>query len=86
MSDIADAGDEQEDVHVERINGLVLSVDVMMAEHGLKEQTYRASSNVTFLQLPEFVPVCARLIHLSQRNVHEIVAVDQMAVEGLAIL
>ena len=48
--------------------------------------TYRTTSNVTFLELPELICVRARLIHLSKGNIHEVVAIDQVPVKSLAIL
>ena len=44
------------------------------------------SANIALFQLPELVALCVRLVHLSERDVHEVVAVDEMSVEGLAIL
>ena len=46
----------------------------------------RAASNITLFQFPELIAIRIRLIHFSQRDVHEIVAVDEMAVESLAVL
>jgi len=50
------------------------------------EVLYRAAPNITLFQFPELIAIRIRLIHFSQRNVHEIVAVDKMTVEGLAVL
>lgn len=47
---------------------------------------YRAATNITFFQFPKLITVRIRLIHLSQCDVHEIVAVDEVAVESLAVL
>lgn len=46
---------------------------------------YGASSYITFLEFPEPIAVCARLIDLSQSDVHEVVAVDKVAVERFTI-
>lgn len=46
---------------------------------------YGASSYITFFEFPEPIAVCARLIDLSQSDVHEVVAVDKVAVECFTI-
>lgn len=48
--------------------------------------THRAPADVALLEFPEAIAVCARLIHLAQGDVHKVVAVDEMAVECLAVL
>lgn len=55
-------------------------------DQGMVIQTHRAASDIALFQFPEFIPVRIRLIHFSQRNIHEIVAVDEMAIKSLAIL
>ena len=49
------------------------------------EETHSTSTNITFLQLPKPISVSTSLIHFSKRNVHEIVAVDEMSVEGFTV-
>ena len=44
------------------------------------------SPDITLLELPEALAVAARLVHLPQGNVHEVVAVDKVAIERLAVL
>ena len=61
-------------------------LDQRSTDQGTTIQTHRAAPNVTLFQFPEFIPIRIRLIHFSQRNIHEIVAVDEMAVKSLAIL
>ena len=46
---------------------------------------YRASANVALLQFPEPIAIRARLVHLTEGDVHEVVAVDKMAVERFAV-
>lgn len=53
-------------------------------ESKLKE-TYSTPANIALLQLPKPISVGTRLVHLSQSNVHEIVAVDEMSVESFAV-
>lgn len=50
------------------------------------EMTHSASSDIALSQFPEPIAFRARLIHLSQRNVHEVVAVYKVSVESLPIL
>ena len=52
----------------------------------VKTHAHRAASNITFFQFPKPVTIRIRLIHLTQGDVHEIVAVDEMTVEGFAVL
>jgi hypothetical protein len=47
---------------------------------------YRTSSNVAFLEFPELVSISTCLVYLSEGDVHKVVAVYQMAIEGLAVL
>ena len=49
------------------------------------KETHSTSTNITFLQLPKPISISTSLIHLSKRNVHEIVAVDEMSVEGFTV-
>jgi len=53
---------------------------------GYPEVLYRAASNITLFQFPKLIAIRIRLINFSQRDVHEIVAVDEMTVESLAVL
>ena len=46
---------------------------------------HRTTPNVALLELPESIAVRAGLIHLAQGDVHKVVAVDEMAVERLAV-
>ncbi len=48
--------------------------------------THRAASNIALLQLPELVSLRTRLVDLPEGDVHEVVAVDEMAVERFAVL
>ena len=48
-------------------------------------RAHRTPTNVALLELPEPIAVRARLIHLAEGDVHKVVAVDEMAVEGLAV-
>ena len=49
-------------------------------------ETHRAASDITLLQLPEPVSFRAGLVDLPEGDVHEVIAVDKVAVERLAIL
>ena len=51
-----------------------------------KRVTHCAPADIALFDLPEPVAVRARLVHLTQRDVHEVVAVDKMSVECLPIL
>jgi hypothetical protein len=51
-----------------------------------EKKTDGAAAYVAFFQFPETFAVRTRLVHLPQRDVHEIIAVNQMPVEGLAVL
>ena len=48
-------------------------------------KSYRTSPNITLLQLPKSITLWTRLVYLAQSNVHEIITVDEMSVERLAI-
>ena len=58
--------------------------------HYVKEiwehDTHCAPPDITLLQFPEFVSLRARLVDFTERDVHEVVAVDKVTVERLAIL
>jgi hypothetical protein len=54
-------------------------------EGRLAERTYGAPPDITLLQLPEPISICTRLIHLPQRDVHEVIAVHEMPIERLPI-
>jgi hypothetical protein len=45
-----------------------------------------ASANVTLLHFPKSIALGIRLVHLPKCDVHEIVAVYQVSVEGFAVL
>jgi hypothetical protein len=47
---------------------------------------YGAAADIAFLQFPEAIAVCVSLVHFAQGDVHEVVAVDQVSVERLAVL
>jgi len=51
-----------------------------------KASTHRATADVAFFQFPEAVAVCARLVYFAERDVHKVVAVDEMAVECFSVL
>ena len=47
--------------------------------------THSAASNVALFDLPKAISVCVRLVYLTERDVHKVVAVDEMSVERLPI-
>lgn len=47
---------------------------------------HRAATNIALFQFPKLITIRIGLIHLSQRDVHEVVTVDEMSVESLAVL
>ena len=51
-----------------------------------ERRAHRAAADVALLELPEPVALCAGLVDLPERDVHEVVAVDEVAVERLAVL
>ncbi len=51
-----------------------------------KCQTHRATTDVALLNFPEAVAVCVRLVYLAERDVHKIVAVDEVSIERFSIL
>jgi hypothetical protein len=46
---------------------------------------YSAASNVALFDLPKAIAVCVRLVYLAERDVHKVIAVDEMSVERLPI-
>jgi hypothetical protein len=51
-----------------------------------KVSTHRTTADVAFLDFPKAVAVCARLIYLAERDIHKVIAVDEMAIERLSVL
>ena len=51
-----------------------------------KSTTYRASANIAFFQFPESITIRIRLVYLPQGDIHEVIAVDKMTVQGFPIL
>jgi len=51
-----------------------------------KAPTHRATADVALFDFPKAIAVCARLVHLAQRDVHEVVTVDEMSVECFSVL
>jgi hypothetical protein len=47
---------------------------------------HRASSDITLLHFPEPLTIRIGLVDLTEGDVHEVVTVDKMTVERLAIL
>ena len=52
---------------------------------GESVQTHRATADVALFDFPKAVAVCARLVYLAERDVHKVIAVDEMSVERLPI-
>ncbi len=48
--------------------------------------TYRATTDVTLFDFPKAVALCARLVYLAERDVHKVVAVDEVSVERFSVL
>ena len=48
--------------------------------------THCAPADIALLELPEPVPLGTRLVDLAEGDVHEVVAVDEVAVERLPVL
>lgn len=46
---------------------------------------HRTTTDVALLELPKSITVRAGLIHFAQGDIHKVVAVDEMAVERLAV-
>lgn len=51
-----------------------------------KASTHRATTYVALFQFPEAVAVCARLVYFAERDVHKVVAVDEVSVECFSVL
>ena len=51
-----------------------------------KPSTHRAAADVALFQFPETVAVCARLVYFAERDVHKVVAVDEVPVECFSVL
>jgi hypothetical protein len=49
-------------------------------------RAYCATTNIAFFELPKLVSLGIRLVHLTQGDIHEVVTVDEVAVERLAVL
>lgn len=47
---------------------------------------YRATADVALFDFPKAVAVCARLVYLAKRDVHKIVAVDEVSIERFSVL
>ena len=52
----------------------------------IQKHTHCATTDIALLELPEPISFCACLVYLAQGNVHEVVAVDKVTIERLAIL
>jgi len=48
--------------------------------------THRATADVALFDFPKAVAVCARLVYLAERDVHKVVAVDEVSVERFSVL
>jgi hypothetical protein len=53
---------------------------------GESVQTHRATADVALLDFPKAVAVCARLVYLAERDVHKVVAVDEVSIERFSVL
>lgn len=51
-----------------------------------KAPTHRATADVALFDFPKAVAVCTRLVYLAERDVHKVVAVDEVSVERFSIL
>ena len=49
-------------------------------------KTHRATADVALFDFPKAVALCARLVYLAERDVHKVVAVDEMSVECFSVL
>jgi len=47
---------------------------------------YRATTDVTLFDFPKAIALCARLVYLAERDVHKVVAVDEVSVERFSVL
>lgn len=56
------------------------------AVRGPSSSTHNVSPDEHLLHLPELLSIGAGLVHLAQRNVHEVVTIDEVSVEGDAVL
>lgn len=54
-------------------------------QKGRNSKTHCASPDIALLELPEPIAVRVGLVHLAQGDVHEVVAVDEVAVECFAV-
>ena len=51
-----------------------------------KKHAHCAASNITLFKFPKLIAIRISLIHFSQRDIHEVVAVDEMTIKSLAVL
>jgi hypothetical protein len=56
-----------------------------LAELWGKASTHRATADVALFDFPEAIAIRARLVHLAERDVHEVVAVDEVSVERFSV-
>jgi hypothetical protein len=47
--------------------------------------THGAASDVTLFDFPKAISVRVRLVNFAERNVHKVIAVDEMSVERFSI-
>ena len=64
----------------------VISRAASLAELWGKAPTHRATADVALFDFPKAIALCASLVYLAERDVHEIVAVDEMSVECFSVL
>jgi hypothetical protein len=59
-----------------------------VSPHRVREsgQTHRATADVALFDFPKAVALCARLVYLAERDVHKVVAVDEMSIERFSVL
>ena len=51
-----------------------------------KCQTHRATADVALFDFPKTVALCACLVYLAERDVHKVVAVDEVSIERFSVL
>lgn len=53
---------------------------------GGNRTTHRAATDVALFNFPKAVAICTRLVYLAECDIHKVVAVDEVSVEGLPVL
>jgi hypothetical protein len=51
----------------------------------VRSKTHRATADVTLFDFPKPIAVCVGLVYFAKRDVHKVVAVDEVSIERFSI-